>query len=128
MPMTYEEIVDKVRGAYENADARDIFEHIAVQVNVIGEGEGVFYLEVADRQITVEPYDYYDRDALLIMNAETICALADGKITFHEAYHSGSLQCYGNMDKMRKLQKIVFGPRVVKRKTTMKMDEFTDLM
>lgn len=126
MPMTYDEIVDKVRTAYENADARDIFEHIAVQVNIIGEGEGTFYLEVADRHITVEPYEYYDRDALLIMSADTIFAIADGKTTFHDAYHSGALQCYGNMDKMRKLQKIVFGPRVVKRKTTMKRDLFLD--
>ena len=118
--MTYEEVVYRVRTAYENADARDIFEHIAVQVNVIGEGEGIFYLEVADRMISVEPYDYYDRDALLIMSAETIIALADGKISFHDAYHSGMLQCYGNMDKLRKLQKIVFGPRVVKRTTTTK--------
>lgn len=126
MPMTYEEIVDKVRTAYENADARDIFEHIAVQVNIVGEGEGIFYLEVADRMISVEPYDYYDHDALLIMSADTIFAIADGKISFHDAYHSGALQCYGNMDKMRKLQKIVFGPRVVKRKTTMKRDSFED--
>ena len=118
--MTYEEVVYKVRTAYENADARDIFEHIAVQVNIVGEGEGIFYIEVADRHISVEPYDYYDRDALLIMSAETVFAIADGKLSFHDAYHSGVLQCYGNMDKLRKLQKIVFGPRVVKRTTTTK--------
>lgn len=124
--MTYEEIVDKVRSVYENADARDIFEHIAVQVNVVGEGEGIFYLEIADRQISVEPYDYYDRDGLIIISADTIFDIADGKLTFHDAYHSGVLQCYGNMDKMRKLQKIVFGPRVTRRKTVKKIDAFLD--
>lgn len=118
--MTYEEVVEKVRAAYENADARDIFEHIAVQVNVIGEGAGIFYLEIADRQISVEPYDYYDRDALIITSAETIFDIADGKISFHDAYHTGVLQCQGNMDKLRKLQKIVFGSRAAKRKTTTK--------
>ena len=31
--MTYEEIVDRVREDYENADARAIFENIAVMFN-----------------------------------------------------------------------------------------------
>ena len=55
--MTYEELVLRVRDVYENADAREVFEHIAVQVNVEGEAAGAFYLEVADRQVCVEPYD-----------------------------------------------------------------------
>ena len=45
--MTYEELVLRVRDVYENADAREVFEHIAVQVNVEGEAAGAFYLEVA---------------------------------------------------------------------------------
>ena len=63
--MTYEEIVEKVRNDYENADARAIFEHIAIQFNIKGEGAGIFYIEVADRNVCVEPYDYYDKDALV---------------------------------------------------------------
>lgn len=120
MPMTYEEIVEKVRSVYENADARDIFEHIAVQINIVGEGEGIFYMEVADRHICIEPYDYYDRDGLVIVSAQTIYDIADGKLTFHDAYHSGVLQCQGNIEKMKKLQKIVLGSRNTKRKTTKK--------
>ena len=40
--MTYEEVVRIARDAYEDADARNIFEHIDVQVNVTGEGSGIF--------------------------------------------------------------------------------------
>ena len=49
--MTYEEIVEKVREDYEYADARAIFEHVAVQFNITGEGSGIFYIEVADRKV-----------------------------------------------------------------------------
>ena len=44
--MTYEEIVNIVRDNLENADAREIFEHIAFQFNITGEGSGAFYIEV----------------------------------------------------------------------------------
>lgn len=104
--MTYEEVVHCVRDAYENADAREIYEHIAVQVNVTGEGEGAFYIEVAGRAVCVEPYDYYDRDGLLTASSETIADIAKGKLTFREAIDKGLLKVEGNMDKLTKLAKI----------------------
>ena len=104
--MTYEEVVHCVRDAYENADAREIYEHIAVQVNVTGEGEGAFYIEVAGRAVCVEPYDYYDRDGLLTASSETIADIAKGTLTFREAIDKGLLKVEGNMDKLTKLAKI----------------------
>ncbi len=46
-PVTYEQIVQKVRKTFENADAREIFEHVAIEVDIVGEGAGAFYFEVA---------------------------------------------------------------------------------
>ena len=40
-------IIYFVRKTFENADARNVFEHVAIQINVVGEGEGIFYFEVA---------------------------------------------------------------------------------
>lgn len=104
--MTYEEIVNAVRHTYENADARAIWNHIAVQVNVTGEGSGAFYIEVAGRAVSVEPYDYYDRDGLITASGETIMAIAGGKTTFQEEYEKGNLRMEGNMEKLRELVKI----------------------
>ncbi|MBR1852907.1 MAG: SCP2 sterol-binding domain-containing protein [Lachnospiraceae bacterium] len=104
--MTYEEIVHCVRNAYENADAREIYEHIAVQVNVTGEGAGAFYIEVAGRAVCVEPYDYYDRDGLITASSETIVDIAKGDLSFEEAMQKGLLRLEGNMDKFGKLAKI----------------------
>ena len=113
--MTYEEVVDKVRALYENADARDIFEHIAFQVNLEGEVSGAFYLEVAERTICVEPYDYYDRDGLITASAETICEIAERKTDFLDAYKAGKLRYEGNMDKFHTMARIRL-PRWKKRK------------
>ena len=46
--MTYEQIVAKMKEAYEGVDASNIGEHIAYQFNITGEGEGIFYLEVVE--------------------------------------------------------------------------------
>ena len=104
--MKYEEIVLKVREGVEEADARDIFEHIAVQVDIEGEGSGAFYIEVADRKVVVEPYDYYDRDGRVFANAETLIAIAEGRMTIADAIKNGVLRAEGNHDKLTLLNKI----------------------
>lgn len=114
--MTYEEIVDLVRSVYEYADARNIFEHIAVQVNLEGEVQGAFYIEVAQRKVCVEPYDYHDRDGLITVTAETICAIVRQEITFTKAYETGLLRLEGNMDKLHTLANI----KIPKKKKTTK--------
>ena len=106
--MTYEEIVERVREDYENADARAIFEHIAIQFNIKGEGAGSFYIEVADRKVSVEPYDYYDKDALVEISSEALIALSDGTMTIKEVLNKGMMKEYGNIEKLKKLRKIVF--------------------
>ena len=104
--MEYYEIVDKVREGLENADAREIFEHVAVQVDIIGEGEGKFYVEIAARQVCVEPYEYYDRDGLLIGDANTLIAIADGSMDICEALKDGRLKAEGNWEKLKLLYRV----------------------
>lgn len=94
--MTYEDIVYRVRKVFENADARRVLEHVAIQVNVIGEGEGIFYVEVAERQICVEPYDYYDRDCLLIIPSSVVLDLCEKKYSMRSAVETGLVQFYGD--------------------------------
>ncbi len=114
--MTYEEIVYMCRDFFENADARMIFEHIAIQVNVEGEGSGIFYMEVADRSICIEPYDYYDRDGLVITDAATLCDIISGKMSLSETIESGRLRYEGNQDKFALFRSKVVLPKYIKLK------------
>lgn len=97
--MTYQDLVAKVKSVFEKADAHEITEHVAVQINVEGEAEGIFYLEVADGSVKVEPYDYRDRDLLIITSAATLVEIAEGRITGVEAAESGRLRAEGNFEK-----------------------------
>ena len=99
--MTYEDIVYMVRKVFENADARRVLEHVAIQVNVTGEGEGIFYVEVAERQICVEPYDYYDRDCLLIIPSQVVKELCERQYTLRSAIENKTIEFYGDERKMK---------------------------
>ena len=104
--MTYEYIVDKVRETFENADAREIFEHVAFQVNIIGEGEGAFYIEVAARSVVVEPYDYHDRDGLVTATGDALITMAVGEITVVDAIKKGLIKVDAKPNKLAAMLRI----------------------
>ena len=98
--MTYEQVVEMVRKVFEFADARNIYEHVAFQVNVTGEGEGIFYFEVADRQCCIEPYDYYDRDGLFTTTAKVLKDICEAKCTMRSCIESGKMRFEGDVRKL----------------------------
>lgn len=109
--MTYEEMVLKVRNVFENSDAREVYEHVVVQVNVTGEASGIFYIEIAERKICVEPYDYYDRDALVTIDTKDLCDIVEGRISYEEAGKINSYSIVGDPYKISLLNKIKLSNR-----------------
>ncbi len=105
--MKYEEIVAKVKKAYAKADTALVDEHLAVQVDVTGEGEGAFYIEVADGKINVEPWEYLDHDFKIQCTAEEIIAIAEGKKKLGAEVESGNVYISRNFDKVAVFDLIV---------------------
>ncbi len=79
--MTYQEIVEKVREHYKDANADMIQGHLAVQFNITGEGHGAFYLEVKDSKISIQPYEYFNRNAVLNLSATTLFKILNKETT-----------------------------------------------
>ena len=104
--MTYEELVEKVNKAYDNADATGINEHVAVQFNVYGEGEGAFYVEVFEGKVAVAPYEYYDHDAVVIAPANAVVDMVEGKVSVADTYALEQVQVVGNYGKAALLGEI----------------------
>ena len=107
--MTYADMFSKVKSMLVDADVSDINEHLAYQFNVTGEAEGIFYAEVKDGQLSVEPYEYFDRDAMFTCSAETLFKIASGKGDPVAAVMLGRLKVEGNIDKALKLKDILSG-------------------
>ncbi|MBQ3785856.1 MAG: hypothetical protein II799_01130 [Lachnospiraceae bacterium] len=107
----YLEQVERFRNVYEYADARNIFEHIAIQINVSGEGAGILYMEVADRAVTVEPYDYKDRDGEVFIEGSFVVSFLESGMSFDEAREKNLIRYVGNIKKLKTLKNLVFRNR-----------------
>ncbi|MCM1054138.1 MAG: SCP2 sterol-binding domain-containing protein [Bacteroides sp.] len=105
--MNYSEIVEKVKAMCNNAELKDYKDHLAVEVAITGEGEGVFYIEVKDGKVNVEPYDYKDRDVRLIASADNFISIAAGKLDPVKAFMTGKLKVDGSIDKALEFKKVV---------------------
>ena len=94
--MKYEELVESVRRATKNAKVSRAVGHVAFQFNIEGEAEGAFYLELADGKVNVEPYEYYDRDLIIVTTADVVMQMIEGKLQPRVAWTKGQLKIYGD--------------------------------
>lgn len=94
--MTYESIVAAVRKKLSKADVSSIPGTLAFQVDVECKAEGIFYIEIKDGQLHVEPYDYHDRNARLIINGTNLMKLVNGKLDPVLAFTTGKLKVDGD--------------------------------
>lgn len=105
--MTYQELFENVRALFGNADVSGIREHLAYQFNITGAGAGTFYVEVSDGKLSIEPYEYHDRDACFTCSAETLLKIASGKTDPIAAVMTGRLKVEGNIEKALKLKEFL---------------------
>lgn len=95
--MTYEQVVAKVKDTFANADASKIDGTVALQINLEGKNtSGIFYIEVKDHNVNVEPYDYHDRNALVTVNPTNMLKLVDGKLTLANALKTAKVVIDGD--------------------------------
>ncbi len=105
--MTYESLVEAVRERFKDVDVSSVPGVLAYQFNIEGKVEGIFYVEIKDGQLHVEPYEYYDRNAILTMNGTNLLKLINGKLDPVVAFTTGKLKVDGDMDKALELIKFL---------------------
>lgn len=106
--MTYADLFYEIKGKFMGADVSDIHEHLAFQFNIEDEeAGGAFYVEVKDGVLYVEPYEYYDRDAMFICAPEVLFAIADGTMDPVAAFTEQKLRVEGNIEKALRLKEII---------------------
>lgn len=106
--MTYADFFYEIKGKFMGADVSDIHEHLAYQFNIEDEeAGGAFYVEVKDGVLYVEPYEYYDRDAMFTCKTEVLEKIAAGEMDPVWAFTTQKLKVEGNIDKALKLNEII---------------------
>lgn len=104
--MTFEQTVEKVRSMRSRIDASQT-DFLAVQINITGKYEGVFYVEVKNGSVNVEPYEYIDRSCAITMNITNFNKLIDGKLDPTVAYTLGKLKVEGDLGKALEFAKLI---------------------
>lgn len=107
MAMTYESIVQTVRNRFKDIDVSAVPGTLAYQFNVEGKVNGIFYVEIKDGRVSVEPYEYYDRNAILTMNGTNLIKLINGKLDPVLAFTSGKLKVDGDINAALELTKFL---------------------
>lgn len=96
--MKFATVLQRARKMAAEADISGV-EFLAVQINIEGDDPGVFYVEVKDGRISVEPYEYYDRQCAISILGTGFANLLKGSLDPVKAYDEGRLRVEGDLDK-----------------------------
>ena len=117
--MTFFEAFENVKKSMKTAKADKIDGHLAIQVNLNDpDASGICYIEVKDHTRYVEPYDYYDRDAIIHISSNNLVKIMTGKLGFEKALEDKLLVIEGNLERAAELKKLIKKPAT--RKTAVK--------
>lgn len=116
--MTYADFFYEIKNKFMGADVSDIHEHLAFQFDIEDEEcGGIFYVEVKEGQLFVEPYEYYDRDAKFIASPDTFVKISEGKLDPIVAFTTQKLKVEGSIDKALRLKDIIDAKKKQEKKT-----------
>ena len=106
--MTYADFFYEIKSKFMGTDVSDIHEHLAFQFNIEDEeAGGIFYVEAKNGELFVEPYEYYDRDAMFISDPDTLMKIAEGKTDPVWAFTTKKLKVEGDIGKALRLKEII---------------------
>ncbi len=102
---TFPELFAQIKEKLEKQDSTALTGRAAYEFH-ISDPDGVFYVEICDGRIDVQPYDYHDHNGVFTASAATYEALCDGSLTPITAYAAGRLKASGGTDQVKILMKI----------------------
>ena len=104
---TLESILAEIKEKTANFDGSNYEGFLAVQVTLKDLGK-CFYVEIKDGKLSVEPFEYNDRQANMIISSDNFVKLINGKLNSVQAFLTGKLKIDGNIDKCKEMA-AVFG-------------------
>ncbi|MCM1333819.1 MAG: SCP2 sterol-binding domain-containing protein [Bacteroides sp.] len=105
--MTFNELLEKIRERAAAIDPAGVG-FLAVQVNITDKDEGgVFYVEIKDGAINIEPYDYHDRSCDFTVSQNNFLRIMEGKLDPVVAFSTGRLKVDGDLGKALEFSKLL---------------------
>lgn len=94
--MDYLKAFETLKAALEKAAIPVPDGHFAIQVRLKDDDcAGIFYIEAKDKQLYIEPYDYYDHDVDILTSVKAFKSVIEGKLDIKDAIDSGEIAVSG---------------------------------
>ena len=84
-------------------------------MDVYGEGEGAFYIEVKDGKVDVQPYEYFDHDLRIRCTAGEIISIVEGKKKIIEEVAAQNIEALRNVARIDDLAELFSSPVAAKK-------------
>jgi putative sterol carrier protein len=97
--------MDELKEKTASFNAKDYKDFLAVQITLKDLNE-IFYMEIKDGELNIEPYEYNDRQANIIISSDNFVKMMNGKLNSVVAFTTGKLKIEGNVGKASELSKI----------------------
>ena len=114
--LSFEEAFAILKPAYEALNA-DYLRHHAdelpddyrrvVQVQILGRGAGIFYLDFHKSGVEVVPTTYHDADAFIAASFDNLTGMIDGSVSADRLFMNGQLKVEGNVSKSAELRRML---------------------
>jgi len=101
----FESIIDELREKTAGFDASNYYNFLAIQVT-LKDLKKALYVEIKDGKLSIEPYEYNDRQANIIMTSTNFIKLINGKLDKMLALATGKLRIEGDLGKASELSNL----------------------
>lgn len=105
--MSFQDTFTAVKEQFIDTDVSKLDVPFAIQINLTGKDAGTFYVEAKDGKLSIEPYEYLDRDVLITISSADFLKIAAGKLDPVVAFTFGKLKADGNVGKALELKKLI---------------------
>ena len=107
--MNFNDAFNNLKEQFINKDVSKI-ENLAFEFRV-KEPEGVFYVEVKNGKLNIEPYNYYDHNCVFTAKYEVFRKITNQELSPVSAYLTKKLRVEGDIRKAMILEKIIKGDK-----------------
>lgn len=105
--MEFMDFFNTIRERIIHTNTDSVDGRLAIMIHITGEPEGTFYIEVKDGILSVEPYEYNDRDVAITISAEHFMKLMDKKADPIVLFTLGKIKTEGDVSKALMLKQFL---------------------
>lgn len=105
--LSYENVLNEAKISAGKLNLENVGENLAVEFDILGAGEGKFYMKFTPEKTEVEPYEYYDHDFRICADADIIISILSGEMNLEEAMDGGKVHVTGNACKLQLLKSYI---------------------